>query len=164
MLRYKNQTVAIKIVQRVDAREEIAKRERRFAREAAMLSRVQHKNLVKFVGACKVPIMAIDYSHRALDWCLDASTFGNRQLIGICGPENNKTSRLWIGKRRDTDRDNDWTAETGTYRWMAPELYSTVTLRQGEKKHCNNKGDAYSFAIVLCELLHNKLPFEECEA
>ncbi|KAJ0580317.1 putative dual-specificity kinase [Helianthus annuus] len=27
------------------------------------------------------------------------------------------------------------TAETGTYRWMAPELYSTVTLRQGSKTH-----------------------------
>ncbi|CAM8935924.1 unnamed protein product [Rhodiola kirilowii] len=52
------------------------------------------------------------------------------------------------------------TAETGTYHWMAPELYSTVTLRQGEKKHYNNKGDAYSFAIVLRELLHNKLPVE----
>ncbi|KAL9668001.1 hypothetical protein QQ045_002372 [Rhodiola kirilowii] len=45
--KYKNQTVAIKIVQRGDAHEEIAKRERRFAREVAMLSRVQHKNLVK---------------------------------------------------------------------------------------------------------------------
>lgn len=40
------------------------------------------------------------------------------------------------------------------------QLYSTVTLRQGEKKHYNNKVDAYSFAIVLWELLHNKLPFE----
>lgn len=39
-------------------------------------------------------------------------------------------------------------------------MYSTVTLRLGEKKHYNNKVDAYSFAIVLWELLHNKLPFE----
>lgn len=42
--------------------------------------------------------------------------------------------------------------------WL--QLYSTVTLRQGEKKHYNHKVDAYSFAIVLWELLHNKLPFE----
>ena len=40
------------------------------------------------------------------------------------------------------------------------QLYSTVTLRQGEKKHYNQKVDAYSFAIVLWELLHNRLPFE----
>ena len=45
--RYKNQTVAIKIVPKGDTSEEIAKREARFAREVAMLSRVQHKNLVK---------------------------------------------------------------------------------------------------------------------
>lgn len=40
------------------------------------------------------------------------------------------------------------------------QLYSTVTLRHGEKKHYNHKVDAYSFAIVLWELVHNKLPFE----
>lgn len=35
-----------------------------------------------------------------------------------------------------------------------------MTLRHGEKKHYNHKVDAYSFAIVLWELIHNKLPFE----
>lgn len=45
--RYKNQTVAIKIVYKGETPEEIAKKESRFAREVAMLSRVQHKNLVK---------------------------------------------------------------------------------------------------------------------
>ena len=47
--RYKNQSVAIKVVHRGETPEEIAKREARFAREVAMLSRVQHKNLVKVV-------------------------------------------------------------------------------------------------------------------
>ena len=45
--RYKNETVAVKIVHQGETTEEIAKREARFAREVAMLSRVQHKNLVK---------------------------------------------------------------------------------------------------------------------
>lgn len=49
LLRYKNQNVAIKIIQRGETAEEIAKKEGRFAREVAMLSRVQHKNLVKVV-------------------------------------------------------------------------------------------------------------------
>lgn len=44
--------------------------------------------------------------------------------------------------------------------WIQLQLYSTVTLRQGEKKHYNHKVDAYSFAIVFWELLHNKVPFE----
>uniref|UniRef100_A0A7C8YR02 Dual-specificity kinase n=1 Tax=Opuntia streptacantha TaxID=393608 RepID=A0A7C8YR02_OPUST len=57
--KYKNQNVAIKIVHRGETPEEIAKKEGRFAREVAMLSRVQHKNLVKFIGACKDPVMVI---------------------------------------------------------------------------------------------------------
>ena len=93
-----------------------------------------------------------------------------------------------FGLAREESLTEMMTAETGTYRWMAPEiitnihddgiiylvlefclipnygfikqLYSTVTLRQGEKKHYNHKVDAYSFAIVLWELIHNKLPFE----
>jgi serine/threonine protein kinase len=51
--------VAIKIIKRGESPEEIAKRDNRFAREIAMLSKVQHKNLVKFIGACKEPMMVI---------------------------------------------------------------------------------------------------------
>lgn len=47
LFRYKNQTVAIKIVHKGETVDEVAKKEARFAREVAMLSRVQHKNLVK---------------------------------------------------------------------------------------------------------------------
>lgn len=45
--RYKNQTVAIKVLHKGETPEEITKRQGRFAREVEMLSRVQHKNLVK---------------------------------------------------------------------------------------------------------------------
>ncbi|XP_027927890.1 serine/threonine-protein kinase STY13-like isoform X2 [Vigna unguiculata] len=75
--------------------------------------------------------------------------------------EDHKTVKLAdFGLAREESLTEMMTAETGTYRWMAPELYSTVTLRQGEKKHYNHKVDAYSFAIVLWELIHNRLPFE----
>ncbi|CAO2819009.1 unnamed protein product [Amaranthus hypochondriacus] len=99
---------------------------------------------------------------RAME-CLHAHGIIHRDLK----PENllltadHKTIKLAdFGLAREESLTEMMTAETGTYRWMAPELYSTVTLRQGEKKHYNHKVDAYSFAIVLWELLHNKLPFE----
>ncbi|XP_043723256.1 serine/threonine-protein kinase STY13-like [Telopea speciosissima] len=191
--KYKNQNVAIKIVHRGETPEEIAKREARFAREVAMLSKVQHKNLVKFIGACKEPVMVVvtelllggslrKYllnmrprcldTHVAVGFALDiARAMECLHLHGIIHrdlkPENliltadHKTVKLVdFGLAREESLTEMMTAETGTYRWMAPELYSTVTLRHGEKKHYNHKVDAYSFAIVLWELLHNRLPFE----
>ncbi|CAA2969554.1 serine threonine- kinase HT1-like [Olea europaea subsp. europaea] len=191
--KYKNQNVAIKIVYKGDTPEEIAKREARFSREVAMLSKVQHKNMVKFIGACKEPVMVIvtelllggtlrkfllNMRPRCLDMrvaigfaldiarameCLHSHGIIHRDLK----PENllltadHKTVKLAdFGLAREESLTEMMTAETGTYRWMAPELYSTVTLRHGEKKHYNHKVDAYSFAIVLWELIHNKLPFE----
>ncbi|XP_058227444.1 serine/threonine-protein kinase STY13-like isoform X2 [Rhododendron vialii] len=191
--KYRNHSVAVKIVHRGDTQEEIAKREGRFAREVAMLSRVQHKNLAKFIGACNKPVMVIvtelllggtlrkyllNMRPRCLDTrvavgfaldiaraveCLHSHGIIHRDLK----PENliltadQKTVKLVdFGLAREESLTEMMTAETGTYRWMAPELYSTVTLRHGEKKHYNHKVDAYSFAIVLWELLHNKLPFE----
>ncbi|XP_008775400.1 serine/threonine-protein kinase STY13-like [Phoenix dactylifera] len=191
--KYRNQNVAVKIVNRGHTPEEAAKREARFMREVTMLSRVQHKNLVKFIGACKEPVMvvvtelllggslrkymlnlrprslepraavgfALDIA-RAME-CLHSHGIIHRDLK----PENllltadQRTVKLVdLGLARQETLTEMMTAETGTYRWMAPELYSTVTLRHGEKKHYNHKVDVYSFAIVLWELLHNRLPFE----
>ncbi|MBA0726264.1 hypothetical protein Golax_002106 [Gossypium laxum] len=191
--KYKDETVAIKVVRRGETPEEIARREGRFAREVAMLSRVQHRNLVKFIGACKEPIMVIvtellqggtlrkyllNLRPRCLDLrvaigfaldiarameCLHSHGIIHRDLKpeNLILTEDHKTVKLAdFGLAREESLTEMMTAETGTYRWMAPELYSTVTLRQGEKKHYNHKVDAYSFAIVLWELIHNKLPFE----
>lgn len=104
--------------------------------------------------------------------------------------ENCKTRWSWFGQGRNINRDDDcgdgdiqmdgtrgslwglwsyWStlflfllvfAYTKNWKNLYMQLYSTVTLRHGEKKHYNHKVDVYSFAIVLWELLHNKLPFE----
>ncbi|KAL8234380.1 hypothetical protein R6Q59_020480 [Mikania micrantha] len=44
------------------------------------------------------------------------------------------------------------TAETGTYRWMAPEVI--------EHKPYDHKADVFSFGVVLWELLTGKVPYE----
>jgi len=99
---------------------------------------------------------------QALD-CLHGNGIIHRDLKpdNLLLTADQKTLKLVdFGLAREETLAEMMTAETGTYRWMAPELYSTVTLRHGEKKHYNHKVDVYSFAIVLWELLTNRMPFE----
>jgi len=44
------------------------------------------------------------------------------------------------------------TAETGTYRWMAPEVINHQPY--------DSKADVFSFAIVLWELITSKIPYD----
>ncbi|XP_042415778.1 serine/threonine-protein kinase STY13-like [Zingiber officinale] len=191
--KYHDQIVAIKVLNSGSTPEEKVTLQARFIREINMMSRVQHDNLVKFVGACKDPFMVIATellpgmslkkylssmrpkqldTHTAISFaldiaramdCLHANGIIHRDLKpdNLLLTANQKNVKLIdFGLAREETVTEMMTAETGTYRWMAPELYSTVTLRRGEKKHYTNKVDVYSFGIVLWELLTNRMPFE----
>ncbi|KAG8377118.1 hypothetical protein BUALT_Bualt09G0135200 [Buddleja alternifolia] len=191
--RFADRIVAIKVLNCGNTSEDRNVLESRFVREVTMMSKVKHENLVKFIGACKDPLMVIVTEllpgmslrkylssmrpkqldlHVALNFALDiARAMDCLHTNGIIHRDlkpdnllltaNQKSVKLAdFGLAREESVTEMMTAETGTYRWMAPELYSTVTLRQGEKKHYDNKVDVYSFGIVLWELLTNRMPFE----
>ncbi|RLM62148.1 hypothetical protein C2845_PM14G00240 [Panicum miliaceum] len=57
-----------------------------------------------------------------------------------------------FGVARHGSQEGQMTAETGTYRWMAPEIIN--------HKPYDNKADVFSFAIVLWELSTSKVPYD----
>ncbi|KAL3038253.1 hypothetical protein AAZX31_01G120800 [Glycine max] len=157
--RYRDQIVAIKVLHRGGTLEERVALENRFAREVNMMSRVHHENLVKFIGACKDPLMvivtemlpglslrkylttirpkqldpyvaikfALDIA-RAMDW-LHANGIIHRDLKpdNLLLTENQKSVKLAdFGLAREESVTEMMTAETGTYRWMAPEVCCAV--------------------------------------
>lgn len=58
-----------------------------------------------------------------------------------------------FGVARVQSQSGIMTAETGTYRWMAPEII--------EHKPYDRKADIFSFGIVLWELLTGKVPYAD---
>ncbi|KAJ8772678.1 hypothetical protein K2173_027855 [Erythroxylum novogranatense] len=66
--------------------------------------------------------------------------------------ENGVVKVADFGVARVKDQSGVMTAETGTYRWMAPEVI--------EHKPYDHKADVFSFGIFLWELLTGKLPYE----
>ncbi|KAG6421588.1 hypothetical protein SASPL_118145 [Salvia splendens] len=66
--------------------------------------------------------------------------------------ENEVVKVADFGVARVKSQSGVMTAETGTYRWMAPEVI--------EHKPYDHKADVFSFGVVLWELLTGKIPYE----
>ncbi|RDX70224.1 Serine/threonine-protein kinase STY46, partial [Mucuna pruriens] len=173
-----NQDVAIKVLKHENLNENI---QREFAQEVYILSKIQHKNVVKFVGACTKPPnlylvteymsggSMFDFLHKqktilALPFLLKVAidvSEGMKYLhqndiihrdlkaANLLIDENRVVKVADFGVARVHIQSGIMTAETGTYRWMAPEVI--------EHKPYDHKADVFSFAIVLWELLTGRL-------
>eukprot|EP00268_Persea_americana_P037528 TRINITY_DN3718_c0_g1_i3.p1 TRINITY_DN3718_c0_g1~~TRINITY_DN3718_c0_g1_i3.p1 ORF type:complete len:205 (-),score=29.47 TRINITY_DN3718_c0_g1_i3:75-689(-) len=160
---YKASSVAVKILQPGSTAEEYARRREKFLREIMTLSRVQHENLIKFIGTCKDSNMvivtellmggslkrflralrpscldlelAISFSldiSRAME-CLHANGIIHRDLkpdnLLLTGDQK-KLKLADFGLAREETVTEMMTSETGTYRWMAPEVLLPILFLQ----------------------------------
>uniref|UniRef100_A0A2N9EY16 non-specific serine/threonine protein kinase n=1 Tax=Fagus sylvatica TaxID=28930 RepID=A0A2N9EY16_FAGSY len=187
---YNGEDVAIKILERPENDPDKAQlMEQQFQQELMMLARLKHPNIVRFIGACRKPMV----------WCIVTEYAKGGSVRQFLTKRQNRAVPLKLAVKqaldvargmayvhelglihRDLKSDNllinadksikiadfgvarievqteGMTPETGTYRWMAPEMIQHRPYTQ--------KVDVYSFGIVLWELITGLLPFQNMTA
>ncbi|KAI3811497.1 hypothetical protein L1987_21221 [Smallanthus sonchifolius] len=187
---YNGVNVAIKLLEKPEDNLERAHlMEQQFQQEVMMLARLKHPNIVRFIGACRKPMV----------WCIITEYAKGGSVRQFLTKRQNRSVPLKSAVKqaldvargmeyvhglglihRDLKSDNllisadrsikiadfgvarievqteGMTPETGTYRWMAPEMIQHRPYTQ--------KVDVYSFGIVLWELITGMLPFQNMTA
>ncbi|KAE8673368.1 Serine/threonine-protein kinase HT1 [Hibiscus syriacus] len=159
---YKEEAVAVKIIRVPDDAEDrdlAVRLEKQFNREVTLLSRLCHRNIVKFVAACRRPpvyCVVTEYlsggSLRAYLHKLDHKSLPLQKVIAIAlelahGME-------YIHSQGVIHRDlKPGKHDPGTYRWMAPEMI--------KRKRYGRKVDVYSFGLILWEMVTGTIPYED---
>ncbi|GAY39817.1 hypothetical protein CUMW_047330 [Citrus unshiu] len=157
---YLGQDVAVKVLRSEHLNDTL---EDEFVQEVAILREVQHRNVVRFIGAStKSPHLCIvteympggslyDYLHKnhnvlklsqllrfAIDICKGMEYLHQRNIIhrdlktaNLLMDTHNVVKVADFGVARFQNKGGVMTAETGTYRWMAPEVpYDSMTPLQ----------------------------------
>ncbi|XP_047310074.1 serine/threonine-protein kinase STY13-like [Impatiens glandulifera] len=187
---YDGEDVAIKLLEKPENNQEMANLlEQQFQQEVMMLATLKHPNIVRFIGACRKPMV----------WCIITEYAKGGSVRQFLMKRQNRSVPLKLAVKqaldvargmayvhglglihRDLKSDNllisadksikiadfgvarievqseGMTPETGTYRWMAPEMIQHRSYTQ--------KVDVYSFGIVLWELITGMLPFQNMTA
>lgn len=187
---YNGEDVAIKLLEKPENDIDRAQlMEQQFQQEVMMLARLKHPNIVRFIGACRKPMV----------WCIVTEYAKGGSVRQFLTKRQNRSVPLKLAVKqaldvargmeyvhalglihRDLKSDNllisadksikiadfgvarievqteGMTPETGTYRWMAPEMIQHRPYTQ--------KVDVYSFGIVLWELITGMLPFQNMTA
>ncbi|XP_009409582.2 serine/threonine-protein kinase STY13 [Musa acuminata AAA Group] len=187
---YDGEDVAIKLLEKPENDPERAQlMEQQFGQEVMMLANLKHPNIVRFIGACRKPMV----------WCIVTEYAKGGSVRQFLMRRQNRSVPLKLAVKqaldiakgmeyvhglgfihRDLKSDNllifadksikiadfgvarievkteGMTPETGTYRWMAPEMI--------QHRPYNQKVDVYSFGIVLWELITGMLPFPNMTA
>ncbi|THU48997.1 hypothetical protein C4D60_Mb06t04920 [Musa balbisiana] len=187
---YDGEDVAIKLLERPENDpERVQLMEQQFGQEVMMLANLKHPNIVRFIGACRKPMV----------WCIVTEYAKGGSVRQFLMKRHNRSVPLKLAVKqaldiargmeyvhglgfihRDLKSDNllisadksikiadfgvarievkteGMTPETGTYRWMAPEMI--------QHRPYNQKVDVYSFGIVLWELITGMLPFQNMTA
>ncbi|KRX82835.1 Serine/threonine-protein kinase TNNI3K, partial [Trichinella sp. T6] len=130
-----------------------------FCREVSIMSRLNHPNILQFIGAC------LDDPKFKFSICFDVASAMNylhKRSYPIIHRDLNPHNILLKGNRalvadfgesRFVDsRDIDMTRQPGNLRWMAPEIF----LQSGSY---TTKADVFSYALCVWEIYTGDIPF-----